>query len=127
MERVCQLCRDHSEVFVISIIEREDQCEWHRMTRTAGPDCAVMAISLINTHTHTHTGNERSSVDGSRDGDGGEGQDREGWRRGKKCQNPHKSCRHNVENGGGLGGKRKNVTRKSVGSVAADSDNLGNI
>ena len=32
----------------------EDQCEWHRMTRMAGPDSAVMC-NLINTHTHTHT------------------------------------------------------------------------
>ena len=32
----------------------EDQCEWHRMTRMTGPDCAVMC-HLINTHTHTHT------------------------------------------------------------------------
>ena len=31
-----------------------DQCEWHRMTRMTGPDCAVMC-NLINTHTHTHT------------------------------------------------------------------------
>ena len=33
---------------------REDQCEWHRMTRMTGPDCVVMC-NLINTHTHTHT------------------------------------------------------------------------
>ena len=32
----------------------EDQCEWHRMTRMAGPDCAVMC-NLINIHTYTHT------------------------------------------------------------------------
>ena len=31
----------------------EDQCEWHRMTRMTGPDCAVMC-NFINTHTHTH-------------------------------------------------------------------------
>ena len=31
---------------------REDQCEWHRMTRMTGPDCVVMC-NLINTHTHT--------------------------------------------------------------------------
>ena len=30
----------------------EDQCEWHRMTRMTGPDCAVMCNYLINTHTH---------------------------------------------------------------------------
>ena len=29
-------------------------CEWHRMTRMTGPNCAVMS-NLINTHTHTHT------------------------------------------------------------------------
>ena len=32
----------------------EDQREWHRMTRMARLDCAVMC-NLINTHTHTHT------------------------------------------------------------------------
>ena len=31
---------------------REDQCEWHRMTRMTGPDCVVMC-NLINTHTHS--------------------------------------------------------------------------
>ena len=46
--------RTHTEVFVTSIIEREDQCEWNRMTRMTGPDCVVMC-NLINTHTHTHT------------------------------------------------------------------------
>ena len=30
----------------------EDQCEWHRMTRMTGPDCAVVC-NLINTQTHT--------------------------------------------------------------------------
>ena len=33
---------------------QEDQCEWHRMARMTGPDCAVM-YNLTNTHTHTHT------------------------------------------------------------------------
>ena len=33
--------------------KHEDQREWHRMTRTTRPDCAVMC-NLINTHTHTH-------------------------------------------------------------------------
>ena len=35
---------------------REDQCEWHRMTRMTGPDCVVMC-NLINTciHTYIHT------------------------------------------------------------------------
>ena len=29
----------------------EDQCEWHRMTRMTGPDCAIMC-NLINIHTY---------------------------------------------------------------------------
>ena len=41
------------EVFVISVIDPltpwEDQCEWHRMTSTTGPDCTFMC-NLINTH-----------------------------------------------------------------------------
>ena len=44
-------------VFMCNLIHnthREDQCEWHRMTGTTGPDCAVM-YKLINTHTHTHS------------------------------------------------------------------------
>ena len=45
---------NYIEVFVISIIDppREDQCEWHRMTRMTGPDCVVMC-NLINTYIHT--------------------------------------------------------------------------
>ena len=44
----------------------EDQCEWRRMTRMTGPDCAVMR-NLINTHSyslslsHTHTSDQRFS------------------------------------------------------------------
>ena len=56
---IITLCRARSQVFVTSIIDPpippwEDQCEWHRMTRMTGPDCAVMC-NLINTYTHTHT------------------------------------------------------------------------
>ena len=40
---------------------REDQCEWHRMTRMTGPDCVVMC-NLINTHTHTHTHTHSSTA-----------------------------------------------------------------
>ena len=32
----------------------EDQCEWHRMARMTGLDCAVVC-NLINTHIHTNT------------------------------------------------------------------------
>ena len=45
----------HTHTQQVSLIPPwEDQCEWHRMTRMTGPDCAVMC-NLINTHTHTHT------------------------------------------------------------------------
>ena len=45
----------HTHTHTVSLIPpREDQCEWHRMTRMTGPDCVVMC-NLINTHTHTHT------------------------------------------------------------------------
>ena len=45
----------HTHTHTLSLIlPWEDQCEWHRMTRLRGPDCAVM-FNLINTHTHTHT------------------------------------------------------------------------
>ena len=44
----------HTHTYTSLIPSGEDQCEWHRMTRMTGPDCAVM-FNLINTHTHTHT------------------------------------------------------------------------
>ena len=45
--------RTHTHTHIQSLIPpREDQCEWHRMTRMTGPDCVVMC-NLINTHTHT--------------------------------------------------------------------------
>ena len=48
----------HTHTQQVSLIPPwEDQCEWHRMTRMTGPDCAVMC-NLINTHTHTHTRNK---------------------------------------------------------------------
>ena len=39
-----------------TILPWEDQCEWHRMTRMTGPECAVM-FNLINAQTHTHITN----------------------------------------------------------------------
>ena len=44
----------HIYTYVSLIPPREDQCEWHRMSRMAGPDCPVMC-NLINTLTHTQT------------------------------------------------------------------------
>ena len=50
----------HTSVIDPLIPSREDQCEWHRMARMTGPECAVMR-DLITTHTrartyiHTHT------------------------------------------------------------------------
>ena len=43
---------DHTYIQVSLILPWEDQCEWHRMTRMTGPDCAVMC-NLINIHTYT--------------------------------------------------------------------------
>ena len=44
---------EETHTHTVSLIPpREDQCEWHRMTRMTGPDCVVMC-NLINTHTHT--------------------------------------------------------------------------
>ena len=42
----------HTYIQVSLIPPREDQCEWHRMTRMTGPDCVVMC-NLINTYIHT--------------------------------------------------------------------------
>ena len=39
--------------YISLIPPREDQCEWHRMTRMTGPDCVVMC-NLINTYIHTY-------------------------------------------------------------------------
>ena len=50
---MCNLINTHTHTHTL-IPPREDQCEWHRMTRMTGPDCVVMC-NLINTHTHTHT------------------------------------------------------------------------
>ena len=45
----------HTSLKKVSLIPPwEDQCEWHRMTRMTGPDCAVMC-NLINIHTYIHT------------------------------------------------------------------------
>ena len=54
-EREREHTHTHKQVSLIS--PWEDQREWHRMTRMAGPDCAVMC-NLINAHTHTHTHTE---------------------------------------------------------------------
>ena len=40
---------------------REDQCEWHRMTRMTGPDCVVMC-NLINTYIHTYIHTRNSEL-----------------------------------------------------------------
>ena len=53
--RTCPHTHINTEVFGTSIIDPsppwEDQCEWHRMTRMTGPDCAVMR-NLINIHRY---------------------------------------------------------------------------
>ena len=48
---MCNLINTYIQVSLIP--PREDQCEWHRMTRMTGPDCVVMC-NLINTYIHTY-------------------------------------------------------------------------
>ena len=50
---VCTYIHTYIQVSLIPLWE--DQCEWHRMTRMTGPDCAVIVCNLINIHTYMHT------------------------------------------------------------------------
>ena len=70
----------HTHTHTQHISPWEDQCEWHKMTRMTGPDCAVMR-NLINTHIHIHTHS------GDRNGNES-GEEREGGRR--LWYRPHK-------------------------------------
>ena len=48
----------HTYKQVSLILHWEDQCEWHRMIRMTGPDCAVNVqfnkYTYIHTYTHTY-------------------------------------------------------------------------
>ena len=61
-------------------------------------------------------------------GQGREAKDRigEGGGEAKERKKPHMRCIRDVGNGGDLGGDRKKRRQESVGSVAADPDNLDN-
>ena len=48
---MCNLINTHTKVSLIPLWEV--RCERHRITRMAGPDCAVMC-NLVNTHKHVH-------------------------------------------------------------------------
>ena len=59
---MCNLINTYIHTYIHTYIDtyihtyippREDQCEWHRMTRMTGPDCVVMC-NLINTYIHTY-------------------------------------------------------------------------
>ena len=52
---LCGYLEFHNQKQTHTHTHTEDQCEWHRMTRMTGPDCAVMCNLINNTHTHTHT------------------------------------------------------------------------
>ena len=72
-------------------------------------------------------GSEDSSGDGNGDdcnANGNEIRIGEGGREAKKRKKPQNSCRHRVGNGGDTGGKRKTCRKETVGSVAANPDNL---
>ena len=69
---------------------------------------------------------EDYSGDGNGDDDNGnENRIGEGGRGTKKRKKPQNSCRRRAGNGGDMGGKRKKCRKERVGSVAANSDNLG--
>ena len=69
---------------------------------------------------------EDCSGDGNGDDDNGnENRIGEGGRGTKKRKKPQNRCRRRAGNGGDMGGKRKKGRKERVGSVAANSDNLG--
>ena len=94
------------------------------------------------TGTGTGVGIRRRTPDGNGDGNGDESEDcsgdgdgdedngnenriGEGGRGTKKRKKPQNSCRRRAGNGGDMGGKGKKCRKERVGSVAANSDNLG--
>ena len=69
---------------------------------------------------------EGCSGDGNGDDDNGnENRIGEGGRGTKKRKKPQNSCGRRAGNGGDMDGKRKKCRKERVGSVAANSDNLG--
>ena len=75
-------------------------------------------------------GNGDASEDCSGDGNGDDDNGNEnsiggGGRGAKKRKKPQNSCRRRAGNGGNRVGKRKQCRKERVGSVAANSDNLG--
>ena len=82
------------------------------------------------TGTGTGVGIRRRTPDGNGDGNGdddngNENRIGEGGRGTKKRKKPQHSCRRRAGSGGDMGGKRKKCRKERVGSVAANSDNLG--
>ena len=83
----------------------------------------------VGTRRRTPDGNGDGSEDSSGDGNGDDdngNEDRigEGEREAKKRKKPQNSCRRRAGNVGDTGGKRKKCRKESVGSVAANPDNL---
>ena len=77
------------------------------------------------TGTGTGVGTRRRTSDGNGDNDNGnEGKIGEGGREPKKRKKPQNSCRRCAGNGRDTSGKRKKCRKESVGSVAANPDNL---
>ena len=70
---------------------------------------------------------EDCSGDGTGDDDNGnDNRIGEGGRGTKKRKKPQNSCRRRAGNGGDMDGKRNKCRKERVGSVAANSDSLGN-
>ena len=82
------------------------------------------------TGTGTGVGTRRRTPDGNGDRNGNDdnGNDNrigESGREAEKRKKPQNSCRRRARNGEDTGGKRKKCRKESVGSVAANLDNLG--
>ena len=71
----------------------------------------------METRGQTQDENGDGSGDGKESSSGGA----------KETKKPHESCRHDVRNGGNLGGKREKRRRERVSSEAANPDNLDSI
>ena len=82
----------------------------------------------VKTRGRTQNGNGDGSWDENESscGDGNEDRIGGGGGKTKRHRKPHESCKRDVGNGGDLGGNRGKRRQKSIGSVAADPDNLEN-
>ena len=109
--------------------ERERERGWKRTEeRRTGTGTGVGIRRRTPDGNGDGNGDVSEDCSGDRNGDddnGNENRIGEGGRGTKKRKKPQNSCRRRAGNGGDMGGKRKKCRKERVGSVAANSDNLG--